>query len=108
MKLADEALHREYGITSEMQTYFRRSVMDNDGHPLVCYESFDNFIYVLGNYYAVIKDGKAWVKEADCPDKICAKHRPISRSGESIICLPHKLVITVVNEKETDGIDAKT
>ena len=62
VKLADEALHREYGITSEMQTYFRRSVMDNGGHPLVCYESFDNFIYVLGNYYAVIKDGKAEVR----------------------------------------------
>ena len=44
----------------------------------------------------VIKDGKAAVTTATCPDGICAAHRPISREGESIICLPHKVVVTVV------------
>ena len=44
----------------------------------------------------VIKDGKATVTTATCPDGICAAHRPISRKGESIICLPHKVVVTVV------------
>ena len=44
----------------------------------------------------VIKDGKATVTAATCPDGICAAHRPISREGESIICLPHKVVVTVV------------
>lgn len=55
----------------------------------------------------VIKDGKATVTEANCPDEICANHKPINRSGESIICLPHKLVITVTNDKSSDNeIDA--
>ena len=44
----------------------------------------------------VIKDGKATVTAATCPDGICAAHRPISREGESIICLPHKVVVTVI------------
>ena len=44
----------------------------------------------------VIKDGKATVTTATCPDGICAAHRPISREGESIICLPHKVVVTVI------------
>jgi len=44
----------------------------------------------------VIKDGKAHVEEATCRDGICAAHRPIFRQGESIVCLPHKVVITVV------------
>ena len=44
----------------------------------------------------VIKDGKATVTAATCPDGICAAHRPISREGESIVCLPHKVVITVI------------
>ena len=43
----------------------------------------------------VIKDGKAYVESATCRDGICAAHRPISRRGESIVCLPHKVVITV-------------
>ena len=44
----------------------------------------------------VIKDGKATVTTATCPDGICAAHKPISREGESIVCLPHKVVITVI------------
>lgn len=43
----------------------------------------------------VIKGGKAWVETATCRDGICAAHKPISRQGESIVCLPHKVVITV-------------
>lgn len=43
----------------------------------------------------IIKDGKAWVQEASCPDGICAAHKPIHREGESIVCLPNKVVITV-------------
>lgn len=55
----------------------------------------------------VIKDGKAEVIEANCPDGICANHMPIHRSGESIICLPHKLVVTVVDDFDNDAeIDA--
>lgn len=44
----------------------------------------------------VIKDGKAIISTATCPDGICAAHKPISREGESIVCLPHKVVITVI------------
>lgn len=43
----------------------------------------------------VIKDGKAYVESANCRDGICAAHKPISKQGESIVCLPHKVVITV-------------
>ncbi len=55
----------------------------------------------------VIKNGKASVTEANCPDGICVNHKSVSRSGESIICLPHKFVVTVTDEKSTDDeIDA--
>lgn len=47
----------------------------------------------------VIKDGKAFVASATCPDGICASHKPISHDGESIICLPHKVVVTVGSEE---------
>ena len=43
----------------------------------------------------VIRDGKAYVSRANCPDGICAAHRPVSVVGETIVCLPHKLVIAV-------------
>ena len=48
----------------------------------------------------VIRDGKAYVETATCPDGICAAHKPISREGESIVCLPHRVVVTVVTGRD--------
>ena len=42
-----------------------------------------------------IKNGRASVSDADCPEGICTAHFPISISGESIVCLPHRLVIHI-------------
>lgn len=53
----------------------------------------------------VIRDGKAFVENATCPDGICAAHRSISRNGESIVCLPHRVVITVAAAETDDAPD---
>ncbi len=53
----------------------------------------------------VIKDGEAYVESASCPDGICAAHKPISRSGESIVCLPNKVVITAKAQNDGDAPD---
>lgn len=42
-----------------------------------------------------IKNGMAYVTEADCPDQVCIRMGKISKTGENIVCLPHKLVIQV-------------
>jgi len=53
----------------------------------------------------VIKDGKASISEADCPDKICVQTRAVSYVGETVVCLPHKLVIEITNENTDGGLD---
>lgn len=45
-----------------------------------------------------IDNGKADMISADCPDKLCVKQKPISRVGESIICLPNKVVVSVLGD----------
>lgn len=54
----------------------------------------------------VIEDGKAFVRDANCPDKICEGHQKISYKGETIVCLPHKVVIEIVADEITDELDA--
>ena len=44
-----------------------------------------------------ISRGKAFVSEADCRNQVCVNTAPISKVGDAIICLPHK--ISVVIEK---------
>ena len=49
----------------------------------------------------VIEAGAAHMEDADCPDKLCVHQGAISRDGQTIVCLPHKLVVEVVGgEKE--------
>lgn len=54
----------------------------------------------------VIKNGEAFMTQADCPDGICVAHKPIKNTGESIVCLPHKIVIEIQSEDKVDGLDA--
>ena len=53
----------------------------------------------------VIKDGKASISEADCPDKICVESRAVSFVGETVVCLPHKLVIEITNQNADGELD---
>ncbi|MBR3788589.1 MAG: NusG domain II-containing protein [Clostridia bacterium] len=60
-----------------------------------------------GKNTLVIEDGKAFIKDATCPDKICEGHSKISFKGETIVCLPHKVVIEIVaddSDKELDVV----
>ncbi len=46
----------------------------------------------------VVEDGYAYIKSANCPDKICKHHIKIKNIGETIVCLPHKVVISIESE----------
>jgi hypothetical protein len=52
-----------------------------------------------------IRGGYAQMVWADCPDQLCVNHRAVSKNGESIICLPNQVVITIVSPEES-GLDA--
>jgi len=51
--------------------------------------------------YSIIEIGSNWVrmKESACPSKFCVKRGKIFKSGESIICLPNQVLITIKEEK---------
>lgn len=51
-----------------------------------------------------IANGKVNVKDADCPDKICVKSGYIDKPGQSIVCLPHKMVVEIKGQSK-DAVD---
>ncbi|MBQ6026404.1 MAG: NusG domain II-containing protein [Lachnospiraceae bacterium] len=51
----------------------------------------------VGKCILVISDGKADMESADCPNQICVHHSAISHTGETIVCLPNRVVIEVVD-----------
>lgn len=59
----------------------------------------DKIIEVTGKDYfdkVEIKDGKVFVKDANCPDKLCIKQGAIDKTSQSIVCLPNKMVIELI------------
>lgn len=56
-----------------------------------------------GKNIVEIKDGYVEMKEADCPDKYCVKQGKIKHSGENIVCLPHKVVVDIIQEDSKDN-----
>ncbi len=42
-----------------------------------------------------VQEGRVQMKDANCPDKLCIHQGQISKNGETIVCLPHGLVIEI-------------
>lgn len=57
----------------------------------------ENGTYVLnsGTNILEIKDGYAYLTDAQCPDKLCVKQGRVHSTGQCITCLPNKLTVTM-------------
>ena len=56
-------------------------------------------VYPIGETNTItVSDGEVRMTHADCPDQICVKTGSISRSGQSIVCAPNRVVVTVTGE----------
>ena len=51
-----------------------------------------------------IKDSCVFVSDASCNDKLDVKQGKISKAGQSIICLPNRLIVTVKGETDFDAL----
>ena len=50
-----------------------------------------------GDSYLEVRDGRVRMVDSACPDKLCVKTGWISSPGESIVCLPNRVVIEIVS-----------
>lgn len=50
-----------------------------------------------GGYNRIqVRDGAVSVLEASCPDKVCVHTGTVRYPGETIVCLPNRMIITVI------------
>ena len=60
----------------------------------------EQFITDAGENTVKVEDGKVCILSADCPDRTCVMMGGISRVNETLVCLPHRLTVTI------EGADA--
>ncbi|MDD2435259.1 MAG: NusG domain II-containing protein [Bacilli bacterium] len=68
----------------------------------------DEQIYYVDGYNGKVKimtkDGKVKVDSENSPLHLCSKQGYISRSYETIVCLPNKVIIKIDNQDDLDAI----
>ena len=83
-----------------------RCEVEIDGTVVAEYSLFENGTYVLngGTNTLVIENGTAYLINCDCPDKTCEKRGTIRFVGQTRVCLPNRLSVTVRGESD-GGVD---
>ena len=56
-----------------------------------------------GENVVEISGGTVSVKEASCKKQVCVRHGAISKTGESIVCLPNRLVVRIQSGSAEEG-----
>lgn len=57
----------------------------------------------FGHNVLHVENGSVYMAEADCPDGYCKRQGKISTEKETIVCLPHKLVVEIRGTNTDDG-----
>ncbi|MCD6595436.1 NusG domain II-containing protein [bacterium] len=59
----------------------------------------------LGKVIIEINDGRARVIESSCPEKICVRTGFIGKVGQSVACVPNKLLIVAEGKEKREKFD---
>ena len=54
----------------------------------------------------ILTDKEVWVEESDCPTQDCVHTGHISRSGQSIVCLPARVTVRLMGGTGEADVDA--
>ena len=83
-------------------------IQDADGNTFTMSLSQDDVLTVAssaGTNVIEVQAGKVRVSEADCPNQDCVEQGWISKAGQQIVCLPHKLVVNITDEDAASAYD---
>ena len=61
--------------------------------------------YDGGQNTLVIEDGSAYLKDTTCPDHLCEKMGKINSAGQSVICLPNRVIVEIIGDDTTPKYD---
>lgn len=88
-------------ISLENEVLYEINLSDHEGN-----ETFDIHTHDHETNTVEIVNGQIQIKSATCHDQVCVRTGFISRVGQTIICLPHQLVIEIQNfGEDTPDLD---
>ena len=80
------------------------SVIDSQSEKVVLktFDLTENLEYSIqtepdGLNHLVIQNGNVWISSANCPNHDCVRQGTISQNGEMLVCIPHRLTVSIIN-----------
>ena len=75
-------------------------VITLDGQEMIRYNIMEDGTYTIegkGTDFnvLVIREGTAFIEKANCQNQVCVHSKPISYTGETITCLPHRIQVSI-------------
>ncbi len=47
----------------------------------------------VGGVKITVEDGRAYIADSDCPDKVCTRMHGVDKNGGGAVCLPNRVVL---------------
>ena len=94
-------------LTTLGRTVGNTAVVEINGQVAARYPLDKDGVFPLngGTNVLVIENGTAFLSYSDCPDHTCERTGKIRYAGQTIVCLPNRLSITVRGEMGNQGVD---
>lgn len=67
--------------------------------------SEDQEIRIGETCVCTIENGRVMMKTADCPDQVCVHTKAIDKNGGSIVCLPNKVILHIIEASDGGEVD---
>lgn len=94
---ATQQYHHKYAVIMIDGKVYKKVSLDDVNHkeeiPIVTKQ---------GKNILLVKNGGVQVIHAECPDKICMKEGFIDKPGQSIVCLPFRIVVEIRGDKSVE------
>ncbi|MBO4951012.1 MAG: NusG domain II-containing protein [Clostridia bacterium] len=83
----------------------KTAVISHDGNEERRINLSEDFTYFTHGVEVTVEDGKAYVSNSSCPDRLCMKMKDAQNVGDSIICVPNKVSVRIVGKGAEKGAD---
>ena len=75
-----------------------------DGERIMTVSLDDDREIKIDHMTIIVEKGTIRVVDVDCPDKICQARGAISKAGQTIVCVPNRIVIKIAGKSEVEAI----
>lgn len=80
----------------------KRAVIRVDGkeYKTVDLENTDFLEITVNDVVIICENNEIYIKSSTCPDKICVNAGHLSKKGQSAVCVPNRVSVEILGEKQ--------